>query len=358
MPLPELKAADGFCYTDRSSPGGSLKMKRFSVLLPLVSISCFAGTIYNGGTGAIVFGVAPYGGAPNVGGPTYIADNFTGQNDILSSPGLGTLGGYLTASPVIANNIFSLGPAALPFGATQNGGGNGAGAFGSGAAYDGGSFATFALADSGPGGGSASYLIVGGDTTYTVVGAPLAAGTSYGSYIAIGGSVPLVGNADVASLRVHLSDTAGVFGAGGTDEPQEVLAISRNGAGAGIGNYNIVTIGGVAGGNAGLILDNGVTGAFRALAVDNSALGAPLPVGDVISVEWTLTAYSDPASFDSIDPTLQTDLLNLTGPLPGDAFIGVNDTSVTPEPGMPLLMGGGLVAIWLYRRSSRQKPVA
>jgi hypothetical protein len=47
--------------------------------------------------------------------------------------------------------------------------------------------------------------------------------------------------------------------------PQEVLAISRNGAGTGIGNYNIVAIGGVGGGNAALILDNGVTGAFRAL---------------------------------------------------------------------------------------------
>jgi hypothetical protein len=137
-----------------------------------------------------------------------------------------------------------------------------------------------------------------------------------------------------------------------------VLAISRNGAGAGIGNYNIVTIGGVAGGNAALILDNGVTGTFRALAVDNTALGAPLPVGDIISVAWTLTAYSDPASIDSFDPTLSLDLLNLTGPLATDSFMAVNGTVVAPEPGMPLLIGSGLVAIWLYRRSSRPKPAA
>jgi len=335
-----------------------MKLRRLSVLLLSISMSGFAGIVYNGGTGGIVFGVAPYGGAPNVGGPTYIADNFTGLNDILSSPGLGSLGGYLTASPIVANDISSIGPAALPTGGTQTGGSNGSGAFGSGAAYNGGTFATFALADSGSGGGSASYLIVSGETTYTVAGAALPIGTNYGSYIAIAGSVPLIGNADVASLMVHLSDTAGVFGAGGTTEPQEVLAIARNGAGAGLGNYNYVAIGGAGGGNAGLILDNGVTGTFRALAVDNLALGAALPVGDTISVAWTLTAYSDPASFDSIDPTLQTDLLNLTGPLPSLDFAAVNGTVVTPEPGLPLLLGSGLVGIWLYRRPSKRSPLA
>jgi hypothetical protein len=322
-------------------------MKRLSVVLFSLSVSSYADAIYAGGTGVVVMGVAPYGGAPNVGGPTYIANNFTGRNDILTSPGLGTLGGYLTASPVVANNIFSQGPFASPFGGTQIGGGNGSGAFGSGTGYEGGSFANFALADSGPGGGSASYMLISGDSTYNVNGAAVAAGTSYGSYIGIGGFVPLVGNADVAALRVHYSDTAGVFGAGGTDAPQEVLAISRNGAGAGIQNYNIVTIGGIAGGNAALFLDNGVTGAFRALAVDSAVLGAPLPVGDVITVAWTLTAYSDPASFDSID--VSQDLLNLTGPLPTDLFMSVN-ASTAPEPGTPLLIASGLVAIWLYRR--------
>jgi hypothetical protein len=323
-------------------------MKRLFVALFSVGMSVFAGPIFNGASGAIVFGVAPYGGAPNVGGPTYIADNLTGFNDILSSPGLGTLGGYLTASPVVANNINSVGPAATPFGDTQNGGGNGAGAFGSGAAYNGGTFADFALSDSGPGGGSASYVIVGANATYTNVGAPIAAGTTYGSYIGIGGAVPLIGNADVVALMVHYSDTAGVFGAGGTTAPQEVLAISRNGAGAGIGNYNIVTIGGVGGGNAGLILDNGVTGTFRAAAVDSTVLGAAIPVGDVITVSWVITGYSDPANFNVID--LSPDLLSLTGPLPSDLFINTS----TPEPATPLLIGCGLAAIWLCRRTSRR----
>jgi hypothetical protein len=246
--------------------GGNTGMKRLSIMLFSLSMSAFANLIDTGAAGGISFGVAPYGGAPNVGGPTYIANNITGRNDILTSPGLGTLGGYLTASPVIANNVFSVGPETFPVGATQTGGGNANGAFGTGFGYSNdGSSATFGLADSGPGGGSASYEIISGITSYNVAGVPVPAGTSYGAYIAIGGSVPLVGNADVVSLRAHLSDLAGVFGAGRTDMPQEVLAISCNGAGTGIGNYNIVAIGGAGGGNAALILDNGVTGAFRAL---------------------------------------------------------------------------------------------
>jgi hypothetical protein len=168
--------------------------------------------------------------------------------------------------------------------ANQVGGSNASGAFGSGAMSNLGTQVGLALADSGPGGGSASYAIGAGNITYTVAGAPIAAGSTYGAYLTMAGSVPLVGNADVLGLRVHISDTAGVFGAGGTDLPQLVLAISRNGAGAGIGNYNVVAIGGVAGGNAALILDNGLTGSFRALAVDNQgprcgAAGRRHPLG-------------------------------------------------------------------------------
>jgi hypothetical protein len=322
-------------------------LPKLTAIFIAIAAPAFAGLIDNGGTGAISFGVAPYGGAPNVGGPTYIADNITGRNDILTSPGLGTLGGYLTASPVLANNIQSIG-GVLPLAATQAGGGNGNGAFGSGSAADLGTLMDFSLTDSGSGGGSASYAIIGANSTFTVAGAPIAAGTTYGAFLAIGGLVPLAGNADVAALRVHVSDTAGVFGAGGSDLPQLVLAISRNGAGAGIGNYNIVTIGGAAGGNAALILDNGVTGVFRALAVDDLTLGAALPVGDILSVSAALTGYSDPASFSSFDPSFSTDLLNLTGPLPEDS-LGTT-ASLTPEPRTWVLLILGLAAIMIGRR--------
>jgi len=332
---------------------------RLAAVLIVSTTSTFAGSIIaggalapNGGTGAIVFGVAPYGGAPNVGGPTYIADNVTGDNDILTSPGLGTLGGYLTASPVIANNIASY-PGALPLFATQIGGGNGAGAFGSGDALNAGSTMAFDLSDSGPGGGSASYLISAANYSFTDVGAPIAAGSTYGAYLSLGGLVPLVGNADVASLIVHISDTDDVFGAGGTYLPQLVLAISRNGAGAGIGNYNIVTIGGAGGGNAGLILDNGVTGQFEALAVDDMTLGAAIPIGDVLTVSTALTGYSDPASLDSFSPDLDLNLLDLTGPLPG---IELADTPTeTPEPSTVLLMAGCFMALALAGMRKRSR---
>ncbi len=152
---------------------------------------------------------------------------------------------------------------------------------------------------------------------------------------------------------MHVSDTDGVFGVGGADLPQLVLAISRNGAGTGINNYNIVTIGGAGGGNAALILDDGVSGQFRALAVDNQALAEAIPIGDVLSVSTALTAYSDPASFDAISPDLEFDLLDLTGPLPG---IELGDTpTVTPEPSTVLLMAGCFMALALagIRKRSR-----
>jgi len=321
-----------------------------SLAILATSAPAWAGLNYNGGTGAISFGVAPYGGAPNVGGPTYIADNVTGRNDILTSPGLGTLGGYLTASPVIANNIASYG-GALPLFAGQVGGGNGAGPFGSGFVSNLGSQVGLALTDSGPGGGSASYAIAAGNISYTVAGAAIPVGSNFGAYLSMAGSVPLVGNADVEALRVHISDTAGVFGAGGTDLPQLVLAISRNGAGAGIGNYNIVTIGGAAGGNAGLILDNGVNGSFRALAVDNQALAAALPVGDILSISYCLTAYADPANLDTFDPGLSLDLLNLTGPLPDISL--VSTPGAVPEPASIGMMAVALLSLVGFRTSRR-----
>ncbi len=151
---------------------------RLAVVLIVSTTSTFAGSIIaggvlapNGGTGAISFGVAPPRRGPECWRThLYIGDNVTGFNDILSSPGLGTLGGYLTASPVLANNIASYG-GALPLYAVQVGGGNGAGAFGSGAAENLGSAMGFALADSGAGGGSASYLISAANYSFTDVGA-------------------------------------------------------------------------------------------------------------------------------------------------------------------------------------------
>jgi hypothetical protein len=302
------------------------------------AISAPAAPVFTGGNGIVVFGVAPYGGAPNVDGPTYLANNFTGRNDILTSPGLGSLGGYLTANPVVANNIFSLGPLGLPVGGFQVGGVvNGVGAFGAGAILNTGPLIGYALADSGPGGGTASYGITSEIATWTNVGAAVPVGTKFGDWITMAGAVPLVGNADVVGLEVHLTDTMGAF-PGGFDLAHLVLAISRNGLGNTAANYNIVTLGG----GVGIIIDNGNTGAFRAAAVNNVALANAIPVGDVITVTATFTGYADPAMFTTFDLTTQPDLLAMTGPLPGISF--VNTTGI-PEPASIVLASVGLLGV-------------
>lgn len=290
---------------------------------------------YTGGNGAISFGVAPYGGAPVVGGPTFIANNVTGRNDILSSPGLGSLGGYLTASPILANNIASYGGPLPGFG-VQIGGSNGNGNFGSAAAKNTGTIMSYSITDSGAGGGTASYVVNTEVAIFTdITGSPI--GTKFGAFLTMGGAVPLIGNAVVAGLRIHIdSATAGSPFLGGFDLPDMVLAISRNGAGNTIANYNVVTLGGVGGANAGLILDNGNTGLFRAMAVDNMVLGAAIPAGDALTVSATLTAYADPAYMDSFDGSQSLDLLALTGPLPDNILVG---SDVVPEPSSLALFG-------------------
>jgi hypothetical protein len=316
-----------------------------TLLLLACSTPARAGLNFNGGVGAISFGVAPYGGGPNNGGPTYIGDNVTGLNDILTSPG----GGYQTASPVIANNTLSIGGAVPALAALQAGGGNGFGAFGSGAMINTGSTVGVSLTDSGPGGGTASYAIGTGVVTYTVAGAAVAAGTTYGAYLSMAGAVPLVNSADVMSLRVSISDTMGALNVA---LPQMVLAIGNLGG----GNYNIVTIGGAGGGNAGMIF-NPLTGAFTSLAVDNAALAAALPVGDVLTVRYALTAYADPASLDTFDPTGDLALLNLTGPLPSLGF--VDTPSFVPEPASILMVGmAGLMSLGYAWRRRKTKAAA
>lgn len=309
-----------------------------------VGFTLHAAPILTGATGGIAMGVAPYGAPVDNGAPTYIGNNFTLQNDILSSPGLGSLGGYLTASPIIANNIASTGAVALPTALAQVGGGNVNGAFGAGVAVNAGSAMGFALADSGPGGGSASYIISTAQLSYTDT-AGTAAGQKYGAYIAIGGAVPLLGNADVASLKVHVDDpnpASPFFGGGaGVDLPAMVLAISRNGVGSGIGNYNIVTDGGS---GAGLILLNGSLGLFDAAAVDNIALPAAIPAGDTLTVDATITAFADPAAFETIDIT--PELLRLIGPLPTLSLV---NTEAVPEPTPTLLICLPLAGLGLFR---------
>src|SRR6266700_1422655 len=78
--------------------------------------SASAGVIYTGGTGGTSYGATQYncpGGNPcTPAGPQFgIVNNFTGTNDILTSPG----GGYQVANPVLGNNVASAGVVAAPY---------------------------------------------------------------------------------------------------------------------------------------------------------------------------------------------------------------------------------------------------
>ncbi len=130
-----------------------------SALVLASSAPAMGALVYNGGTGFIAYGVSSYGGAPVVGAPTYIANGFNGRNDILASPGGGSLGGFLSINAIGANNISSTGGVVLPTLAFQTGGGNGFGSFGQGVALNLGPQMGLAMADAGAGGSSASYAV-------------------------------------------------------------------------------------------------------------------------------------------------------------------------------------------------------
>src|SRR5438270_12633370 len=89
------------------------------VFLLVTSYALAAGINYSGGNGLLVFGVTNYGGGAQI-NPAYIPNNFSGINDILSTPG----GGFQLANPVVGNNISQFGPGALPGAGFQVGGGN------------------------------------------------------------------------------------------------------------------------------------------------------------------------------------------------------------------------------------------
>jgi hypothetical protein len=320
-----------------------------SALVLASSAPAMGGLVYNGGTGFIAYGVSNYAGPPVGGAPTYILNGFNGRTDILASPG----GGFLTVNAIGANNIASTGGVVLPASSFQSGGGNGFGGFGQGFVFNSGPSMGLSLADFGATGASASYAVASASVTYTVTGAPIAA--SFGASLSMSGSVPLVGSVAVQALRVHVTDSANVFGAGGMDLPQMVLAMVRTGTGSTMANYSTVMLGGTGGTNAGLKLDNGATGAFRGLATDNLALATALPVNDVLSVTYTLTGFADPASFNTFDPTNSGDLLALTGPLPINSVI---DTFATPEPASLSMLVVGVLGVLGYsarRRLGRRR---
>lgn len=313
-------------------------------------------TVFNGATGGMSFGVAPLGAPVSPGAPTYLANNFNGRSDILTNPGIG-----LTASPSIPNNTLSVGPLAWGPGqfiwGAQNGGGNVNGPFGSGAAIITGPQFNYRLADGGiPGGTSASYEILTWDANFTQLGGA-AVGTT-GTFITMGGRVPLNQDLAMVSLRTQLLGPT----IGAVELPGLILAVERTGA----LTYNALAlqdngIGGVTPmGGGWAILINAPTGDFRALAYnvlpDLGAIdGLSIPNGEVFTARVTATIYADPAMVGMIDPLAleNSDLLaaaiaSNNTPFPVDPLFGKSST--IPEPSTYCL---ALVAVAVLGRRRR-----
>ena len=307
------------------------KRVTFGLLLSSIAVvvPATAGILYTGGNGTTVYGVTSYG-APQPGVPTFIGNNFTNNPDILSSPG----GTFLTANPVVANNIAQAGPGATPFNSAQVGGGNVNGAFGAGSAAVSGPGIGFSLSDTAPGGGSASYMITSWNSNFTVDAAGFAG--TLGAFLAIQGHNNAPADSSVASLVTYWSLNGGGF----VRIPDLILA--ANGFGPGNGQQDVAL-----GGSGAAILSNGL-GDFRGLAIDNLGFFNLAP-GATISVRSTLTAYADPSSFDDIfeiDPGL---LDAAGGNLPNFAFA----EAAAPEPGTLIFAAAGLLGLVTFRKYSK-----
>ena len=298
-----------------------------------------AGIITTSVQGDTVYGATSYC-CVNAGGPTYIADNVTGNNDILTSPGHG----YQTANPVIANNVAQSGIVNGPYTFWWTGGNaplSGAG-FGSGATAVNGAGIYFALSDTSVGCCTASYDITSIDNTYTVGGGGFKG--NFGAYLSIAGTNFTASDSAVASAIVEYSINGGGF----VFMPQMVLAAG--------GNCNNVAIGGAAG-NKAAVVENGCVGnRFEGLSIDNLGM-VNWAAGTTIQIIATVTAYADPASGDILDSFIpDQDLINLAGDSLPD-FTGGANTGVTPEPASIGLSGLALfAAILARRRFTREKP--
>ena len=347
------------------SVGARHSLACLTAALLVLQTSASAITVFNNAVGGMAFGVAPLGIPANVPAPTYLNNLNNGRNDILTNPGPG-----LTANPVVANNTLTVGPAAWGPGqfiwGVQNGGGNGFGGFGTGAAVITGPRFAYRLNDGGVAGGfAASYEILSWDANFTQNGNALVG--QLGTFITMGGRVPQAQDAVVVSLRTQLTGIPGVPG-GIVELPGLIMAVENQGGGN-ISTFRLRDgLGGAATpmpGGAAIIVDNAALGTFRGLAFNVLPDLGPadlisIPNGTNFTARITATIYSDPASvelFDPIDP-LHLDLMtaalaDANTQNPGTLFPTEPLTGVTPnvpEPGTLSLLLIAALACWTRRR--------
>lgn len=314
-------------------------------LLAFFAIPALAAPAYvpGSGTGAVSFGVTGFNNfVPPA--PTYILNNFTGQVSIMTSPG----NPIQTSLPTVPNNIREVGPFALPGAAFQVGGFNLNGPFGSGSVGVSPTTFGFQVSDFAPEGGSGSYLVASSIATFNEAAGYAGA---FGSWLAIGGTLPAVGSDVAASLRTFIdsANPASPF-FGGFDLPELVMAIGRIGpvlyahterGGAGLG------------GGAVMVIDDPLAGAYRGLALNNFNIA--IPAGDVFVVKSTLTVIADPSTIGS--NVNFDDLVAQTGSsLPAYTLVSSIAAPVPEVDALWMLLAGlGIVGIATRRRrSSRQ----
>jgi hypothetical protein len=298
----------------------------------MLSPAAHAGFVFGVGASGTSYGVTNYCCGP-IANPQFIPNNVTtpvtGRNDILASPG----GGYQLANPVIANNIASYGPLGYPNYSFQVGGANGKGLFGSAFTLVTPTAIGFTISDSGPAGGSASYAITSTDNTF-VTDAGGFNGT-IGGYLGIAGVLPAGGSAIAVSMMTEISVDDGGF----QYETAMILAMGGNGNNVAAGDqWAFVNTSAGFGGN------------YVAVSIDNWGLFNLAGPGHTIRVVNTITEIADPASIDSIAPDLTfLDDHGLTLP----NLLLESDAAGTPEPGVLLMVGSGLLVVGLTRRRKR-----
>ena len=260
-------------------------------------------------------------------------------NDILTSPG----GGYQVANPVVGNNVASTGLVNAPYTFGWTGGIShlDGSAFGSGATVNLGPEVGFALADTAPGGGTASYMITSMLNQFTVDAAGY--NGTIGDYLSLAGVNFTGSDSSVAAIRGDFS----INGGAAIALPDIMLALA--------GNCNNRVAGTATAFINGCVATGGNGGAFAGLAsgIANGGAVFNLNPGDVISVVTTLTVYADPASIDSLpfdDSLFQQLLRDSGGALPGFSTADTGTAAPTPEPGTFAMLGGGLLALDMLRR--------